>query len=214
MVGAEQDIPKWILDESGRLTLKSARTFFLDPGVSCGWGKFIWSSYILPSKTLVLWKVFHGRLPTDQHIQNKGLYICSMCTLCEKHEDSIQHLFFECANALRIWSWVRHIFSTYHFSNKDDLLSFIKSDVSSLVKLIKLAVITFSIWMIWRMRNYAHFQDKIEVSRAILVIKDLTCLVGNSSKASMKNDMFDFNVLKFFGINTCIGKVLRPLPVR
>jgi len=25
--------------------------------------------------------------------------------------------------------------------------------------------------------------------------------------------MFDFNVLKFFSINTCIGKVLRHLPV-
>ena len=64
------------------------------------------------------------------------------------------------------------------------------------------------------MRNYAHFHDKIEVSRAILVIKDLTCLVGSSSKASMKNDMFDFNVLKFFGINTRTSKVLRPLLVR
>jgi len=111
--------------------------------------------------------------------------------LCEKHEKSIQHLFFECANALRIWSWVRHIFPTYHFSNKDDLLSFIKSDDSPLVKFIKLAVITFSfsIWMVWRMRNYARFQNKIEVSMAILVIKDLTCLVGNLSKASIKNDM-------------------------
>jgi len=64
------------------------------------------------------------------------------------------------------------------------------------------------------MRNYARFQDKIEVSRTILVIKDLTCLVGNSFKASMKNDMFDFNVLKFFDINTRTGKVLRPLLVR
>ena len=41
MVKAEQDIPNWILDESGCFTLKSARTFFLDPGVPCGWGKFI-----------------------------------------------------------------------------------------------------------------------------------------------------------------------------
>ena len=69
MVRADQDGSNWILDESGRFTLKSARTFFLEPGVPCGWGKFIWSSDIPPSKTLVLWKVFHGRLPTDQHIQ-------------------------------------------------------------------------------------------------------------------------------------------------
>ena len=104
MVRTEHDIPNWILDESGHFTLKSARTFFLKPGVPRGWGKFIWSSFIPPTKSLVLWKVFHGRLPIDQHIQNKGLYICSMCTLCEKHEESIPHLFFECSNVLGIWS--------------------------------------------------------------------------------------------------------------
>jgi len=64
------------------------------------------------------------------------------------------------------------------------------------------------------MRNYARFQDKIEVFTTISVIKNLTRLVGNSSKASMKNDMLDFNVIKFFGINTRTGKVFRPLPVR
>jgi len=80
-------------------------------------------------------------------------------------------------------SWVRQIFLTSLFSNKDDLLSFIKSDGSPLAKLIKLAMITFSILKIWRMRNYARFQDKVEVSRTISVIKDLTCLVENSSKA-------------------------------
>jgi len=41
MVREEQDLPYWILDESDRFTLKSARTFLLEPGVSCGWGKFI-----------------------------------------------------------------------------------------------------------------------------------------------------------------------------
>jgi len=54
MVREEQDISNWILDEFDRFTLKSTRTFFLEPGVPYGWGKFIWSSYISPSKTLVL----------------------------------------------------------------------------------------------------------------------------------------------------------------
>ena len=64
------------------------------------------------------------------------------------------------------------------------------------------------------MRMYATFQDKIEVYWAISLTKDLTCLVRNSSKASMKNYMLDFNVIKFFGINTRIGKILCPLPIR
>ena len=103
---------------------------------------------------------------------------------------------------------------TSHFSNKDDLVSFIKSDGSPLVKLIMLAVITFTIWMIWRMRNYVRFQDKIDFSRAISIIKDLIFLLGNSSKVLMKNDRLNFNIINFLGINTRTGKVFRPLPVR
>jgi len=41
MVREEHDIPNWILDESSRFTFKSAKTFFLEAGVPCGWGKFI-----------------------------------------------------------------------------------------------------------------------------------------------------------------------------
>jgi len=48
---------------------------------------------------------------------------------------------------------------------------------------------------------------------AISIIKDLICLEENSSKVLMENDMLDFNVIKFFGINTRSGKILRP-PVR
>jgi len=44
-----------------------------------------------------------------------------MCTHCEKHEESIQDLVFECSNDLHILSWVRQTFLTSHFSNKDDL---------------------------------------------------------------------------------------------
>jgi len=61
---------------------------------------------------------------------------------------------------------------------------------------------------------FNHIMVKNEVYRVILVIKDLTCLVENSSKVSMKNDILDFNVIKFFGINIRSGKVLRPIPVR
>jgi len=74
--------------------------------------------------------------------------MCFMCTLCGKHAKLIQHLFFVCSMSLHLWSWVCQIFLTPQFSNKNDFLCFIKSDGSHLVKLLKLVVITFSIWMI------------------------------------------------------------------
>jgi len=106
MIRQERDTPNWILKDFVHFTLKFARKIFLELGVPCGWDKTIWSQYIPPSKTLVLWKVFHRRLPTDQHIQHRGLHLCYMCTLCEKQKESIQYLFFESPNVLHIWSWV------------------------------------------------------------------------------------------------------------
>ena len=64
------------------------------------------------------------------------------------------------------------------------------------------------------MRNYARFQVKINFSRTIYTIKDFTCLLSNLSESYMTNDMFNFNLLKFFYINIHSEKVLHPLPVR
>jgi len=72
----------------------SIRKFLLDPRVYCGWDELIWAQYTPPSKIMILWKKFHGRLFTDQHIQHVGLHICSMCTLCEKQQESIQNTYF------------------------------------------------------------------------------------------------------------------------
>ena len=127
--------------------------------------------------------------------------------------NSFYNIFFLNVLMFCIFGWVWQIFLNSHFFNMNDLF-FIKSDDSPLINLIELVVITFSIWMILCMRNYARFQVKIDLSRAISTIKDFTCLVGNSFKSSMRNDMFDFKVLKFFDINTRSGKVHHPLLVR
>jgi len=36
MIRQAQDIPNWILEDSGRFTLMLAMTFFLDLGIPCG----------------------------------------------------------------------------------------------------------------------------------------------------------------------------------
>ena len=69
----------------------------------------------------------------------------------------------------------------------------------------------FNLWneLVFKNRCISGWNYKV-----ISVIKYLTCLIENSSKAFMKNDMLDFNVIKFFGIKTRSSKVFCPLPVR
>ena len=89
IIREEHDIPNWILDESSRFTHKLARTFFLEPGVPCGWGKFIWFSSILLSKTLVLWKFFMGDF---LHINIFNIKVC-LYVLCVRFVESMRNLF-------------------------------------------------------------------------------------------------------------------------
>ena len=86
------------------------------------------------------------------------------------------------------------LFCAFSFNLCISMLFPFKQNLTLLSKSLY-SLITFSIWMLWRIRNYTRFEDKIEVSKAISVVKDLTCLVGKSSKTSMKNDMMDFSVM-------------------
>jgi len=70
----------------------------------------------------------------------------------------------------------------------DDIISFIKSDGSPLVNLIKLVVITFSIWMIQRMRIYARFQVKIDVSRVFFFSLNVSLVDTNHKNQQITKD--------------------------
>lgn len=97
------DVPNWRMEDSGVLNQKATRNFFSSPS-TCDWGMLIWSSFIPPTKSLVLWKVIHKRLPTDNEVQKRGVVLCSLCSLCREQEESIDHLFFSCPSAYFIWS--------------------------------------------------------------------------------------------------------------
>jgi len=62
-----------------------------------------------------------------------------------------------------------------------NLVTFFKALGCVLIKLIRSVVVSYIIWMIWRMRNYAKFQKDILLQSTINTIKGyvrLTDLVG------------------------------------
>ena len=76
-----------------------------------------------------------------------------------------------------------------------------------------LATITYSIWMIWRMRNHARFQENISICSAIQTVKGFIRVTGSSSRKHMHNDTVDFSYLKVFYIITCLRKEISPIQV-
>jgi len=163
-------------------------------------------------KTLVLWKVLHQRLPVYKDIQIRGLSFYSMCSLCRKQEESLFHFFFDCFVTSQIWNYTKQVFLQFSPLSINDIIDFLMLARSLLVNLVKLETVTYSIWMLWRMRNHARFQEKISICSAIYTVKGFITMTGNSSSKHMSNDIVDFSCLKFFIPSRVVEK--RPLLFR
>jgi len=153
------------------LTQKSAQVISLY-GISCDWDNVTWSSSISSAKSLVLWKLLYCRLPTNIEFKKRPMISCSICSLCNS-EESISHLFFKCPDALSIWFFFKKFCSKLIDLSFDSILSFSKFSRSPLIKLIRFVAITFSVWMIWRRKNYSRFQQGINTPMTINCIKKL-----------------------------------------
>jgi hypothetical protein len=103
----------WIFSTSGRFTTnsaylqvksKSANTAVL-LGTSSDFWKKLWKLNLNDRLRLFLWKIAWNILPTRERINSLFSVAdrASHCPLCKSGEDSLQHLFFQCAFARIIW---------------------------------------------------------------------------------------------------------------
>lgn len=71
----------WKHNSSGILTLKDAFDFKRHHFPKLTWTKPTWSKDISPSKSLLLWRLMHDKLPTDENLTLRGCFMPSMCYL-------------------------------------------------------------------------------------------------------------------------------------
>ena len=208
-----EDTPNWMVEDSGSITQKTTRKIFKDSNLTCQWDKLIWTSFIPHVKTLMLWKVLYHKLSIDKDIQIRCLSLCSMCSLCRKQEESFFHLFFYCSVTSQIWNYTKQVFPEFSPLSINDIIDFLMLAGSLLVNLVRLATITYSIWMIWRMSNHARFQKNISICSAIHTIKGFIRMTSNASRKHMRNDIVNFSCLNFFYITMRCQKETSPIHI-
>jgi hypothetical protein len=81
-INKANDELRWIHSDSGVLSFKDAYLFHRPIGQHISWAKIIWCEDIPPSKSCLMWRVMHNRLPTDDLLSHRGCYIVSKCDLC------------------------------------------------------------------------------------------------------------------------------------
>lgn len=123
------------------------------------------------------WKVIRGRLPTKDQLARRTMAnqnLNMLCELCNDEMETVQHLFFRCKIAYRVWS---EIYKWWGFS------SVLNGD--GVWKMCWFGVI----WFIWLMRNKLIFEKKkMELSQVVHLIKMRTwlwCSVNNNGVCSL-----------------------------
>lgn len=86
---------------SGQLSLKDAYYMLQDHHSSTVWGSKLWSKAVPPSKSFLLWRLIHDKIPKDDKLWQRGCHVVSMCSLCNSSYETSDHLFFHCIFAKR-----------------------------------------------------------------------------------------------------------------
>lgn len=85
--------------------VSEAYNFFRPSAPSQFWHKAIWHNYIPPRFSITMWFAFHERLKTVDRL--KFVEQPLVCGLCNKHDESHDHLFFACPKMRLLWSMVK-----------------------------------------------------------------------------------------------------------
>ncbi|XP_073029325.1 uncharacterized protein [Primulina eburnea] len=85
----------------GNQGLSQAYNFFIHNTGRWPWKPLVMKSCILPKNRFLLWLLTHGKLLTRDRLQFVN---DKTCVLCNGAEESVAHLYFECAASKGIWN--------------------------------------------------------------------------------------------------------------
>eukprot|EP00253_Pinus_taeda_P031603 PITA_31603 len=127
-----EDILRWGKSMKGSFTVKEA--YYLigvqeRMEINPEW-KIIWEGKWWPKIALFAWLVGKDRILTWDNIQKRGLLGPSKCSLCNKENETQNHILNNCWYAVKIWNETRKLY------------------------------VGFMIWFLWKERNQRIFLDK------------------------------------------------------
>jgi ribonuclease HI len=200
---SSQDRFLWKHTDSGDLDLKQAYIFKNQQVQELHWAKQIWNIDIPPSKSFMVWRLMHDKMPTDEKLMARGCSIPSMCSLCNNNAESSFHLFFECPYAIKLWSWLAGCLNvTLQFSSMEDIWRLCDSHWSPQGKVTLTAALINLINTLWFVRNQARFSNvHIPWKQAVSLITAATYLSGHNTLKTSTNSIRDFSFMKQFRIS-------------
>jgi hypothetical protein len=197
-IDSKPDELMWNNSSSGSLSLKDAYLYQDPVGQKLLWSKIIWNISIPPSRSLLVWRLIHHKLPTDDNLLVRGCHLPSVCSICFVDNETSPHLFFQCSFASYLWRWFLSLINIHcSISCFDDLWSICNRGWGPQCKFVIIAAIINILNTIWQFRNQCRFNGtKPLLNSAMALIIANTSFSGNATKSTTNSSMVDFRILK------------------
>ncbi|KAK0575059.1 hypothetical protein LWI29_033415 [Acer saccharum] len=199
VVSTDPDSLVWTCSLDGVVSCKSAYDSLSEIGSSVFWGKQIWASFIPPSRSVLIWRLFHGKIPTDIALRARGFISPSRCRFCCAAEEDLRHLFLDCFFVRGLWDAVSSTFG--HKLKLDGTCLDLWQEAMRVVfstqmqALWRVSIITV-FWVVWFLRNQATFEGgKPVFADALSMIWRSVREADSLQSGTMKNSVAELQTL-------------------
>jgi len=155
----EKDTPKWCWDGRGIYTVKSMYSHLCD-SIPKNQHANLWKAKLPLKIKIFMWLIENDAILTRYNLARRGWQGHQRCNFCLENE-SINHLFFDCAMARYVWSLVAYVVGAdCRPCSLDQFWVWTKQFLPRGGKFWYEGLAAIC-WALWRMRNKIHFEQKI-----------------------------------------------------
>ncbi|XP_057771151.1 uncharacterized protein LOC130990949 [Salvia miltiorrhiza] len=205
----DKDHRYWKHSVKGEVTAALAFSSICHRFPQVSWGKWIWEPYIPVRRSILCWRVIHGRLPTLDILIRQGMIVPNGCPICLMDGESIDHIMWQCGKVRSIWKDFLSWFDKDSLWECMDIHSFLvaawNSSFSPQIQALWKADILTIMWRIWDCHNSAVFDSARFEPRAVLVFvksffKEMD---GNFGALGNNNNTWsDYLITRSIGVST------------
>ena len=133
--------------------------------------KKIWAINHWPKVEYFLWLLSYRKILTWDQLQKRGMHGPSICYMCRKTNESIEHLLNSCEIAETMWNGIARTFMKTYRDNTNINATIIKwrkgGFKSEVLNRASRLSIGFILWGIWKERNHRIFRGEFNNNNEI-----------------------------------------------